>query len=64
MDKKAELDKLHSRAFALRKTMSQVCTEAGVAHSTVSRWNSNPDSMTAGTLRKMELALERLEAQP
>jgi len=62
MDKKAELDKLHSRVFALRKTMGQVCNEAGVAHSTVSRWNNNPDSMTAGTLRRMEIALERMEA--
>ena len=63
MDKKAELDKLHSRAFALRVPIYKVCLRAGVAPSTVSRWKTNPDMMTARPLGDMEKALDDIAAE-
>jgi len=61
MDKKAALDALHARCFEARVPMSKVCSDAGVAQSTASRWRRDPATMTARTLGKLEAALARIE---
>lgn len=64
MDKQNELEKLEKRAFDVRIPMYKLCKEAGVAASTISRWRKQPGMMTAGTLRKLEAELDRLENDP
>ncbi len=63
MDKKAILDALKVRIFMARRTVTEVCAEAGVDRSTLSRWATRPEAMQATTLRKLEQALDRIEAQ-
>lgn len=61
MDKQKELDAFHARCFSVRVPVYKICEEAGVAQSTVSRWNKDPSTMTASTLRRLEVVLERME---
>lgn len=63
IDKKAELAAFEAKCFAARQPIYRVCERADVAQSTVSRWRKNPNAMSASTLRRLEDALQLIEAE-
>ena len=63
MDKTSALNALLDRAFAARIPLHDLCAQAGVAYSTVSRWRKRPDAMTVRPLAKLEAALDTVERQ-
>lgn len=54
------VQRLRDRAKDHGVTMSAICEEAGVAQSTPSRWQADPDSATLGTIKKLDEALSRI----
>jgi hypothetical protein len=62
MDPISPVDLLFSRAKGAGIFMTDICSEAGVAPSTPSRWKEKPDSATLATIRKLDEALTRIIA--
>lgn len=62
MDKQTALSALLQRCFDARLPVYQLCDLAKVSRATPSRWKANPESISALTLGKMELALAQIEA--
>jgi transcriptional regulator with XRE-family HTH domain len=61
MEKIERLKILQSRAFETGLPMKEICRRAGVAQSTVSRWNANPEKMTARPYFKLMNAIGWVE---
>ncbi len=61
MNAKPAIKAAESRAFAIRHTMAEVCAEAGVLPQVWSRAKAR-NRISVQTLRKIEGALDRLEA--
>lgn len=49
-----------ARAKDAGVNMSEICTEAGVAQSTPSRWKSDSNSANLATVRKLDEALSHI----
>jgi len=62
MDKAAHILAVEQRAFAVRKTVSQVCDLAGVYPQTWSRAKGR-GAVSIDVLVRMERALDRLEQE-
>jgi DNA-binding LacI/PurR family transcriptional regulator len=58
MEKTERFKLLQSRAFDTGLPMKDICRLAGVAQSTVSRWKSKPDTMTARPYSRLIAAIE------
>jgi len=62
MDKQSAIADVERRAFASRKTLSQVCDTAGVYPQTWSRAKAR-GSVSVDVLVRMETALDRIEKE-
>jgi hypothetical protein len=60
MDKQTAISEVERRAFEARRTMSEVCCEAGIVLSVWSRAKTR-GKISVLTLRKVEDALSRIE---
>jgi hypothetical protein len=60
MTKKERLELLEGKAFDSGLPMYEICKRANVAQSTVSRWRTNPDTMTNGPYRRLMDAIEKV----
>ena len=64
MDQQSTIAALEARAKALGIPMCDICREAGVAPSTVSRWKAEtPVGMTFKTLGRLQAAISKFEAR-
>lgn len=64
MNQQSIIADLEARAKAIGVPMGDLCREAGVAPSTVSRWKADPPiGMTFKTLERLQVAAARLEAK-
>lgn len=58
-----QMDQIVVRARRLRKSISAICSRAGVAPSTWSRWQARAVTPNQSTLDKLSGALDEFEAE-
>ena len=63
MTKEETLAAFRERCFNARVPVYKVCELARVAPSTLTRWRTNPDSMSVRTLKRLEDALDEIEGK-
>ena len=63
MDKETALTALLQRCFDARLPVGELCCQAGVAKSTVSRWKKDPARIGPRTLAKLEASLAAIEQE-